>query len=296
MFLTANRPDQARYVEFREGQFVSFHQTKASSRLATQEEKQRVENDPLLRSDETTSSPPTDTPTVFEGRVPIAWHKGIGLLFLVFLFLMGIITFQLSKTFLSETQAFLSTQNVPLIEEVESWLSPLRPSTSGGQVSNTAQSKELIMTDLTQILHIHHAINGGYESVKTVARDYASAKITAGERNNRLTKILDETTQLLTYNESRWEVRKKTDGEPLYKANHERLLQLQHTVHRLAEAPYRGLSLDYLNEEILNDQPLFQTQIATFKTVLSAYEIPFTETNGKLVFSFEDITPTPKNY
>lgn len=295
MFLTMNRPERHRYVEFKDGQFVTIHQTKASSRMATQEDKQRFEDltqgysessQPFSFESEAAESPLTlqeEPSTFFEEKLPNQWKQGASLIFFVFLLCMAFIIFQLTHVFFNETQAYLKTDQVPLIHQLDKWLAlngqePLTPS---------KHSTELVMTDLTQVLHIHHAINESYETLKAITQDYASTKISAGERNYRLGMVLTEINQLIDYNQSRWQERQNSDSRALYEANDARLTHLTQVVSVLLEAPYRGLSIDQLNEGILNDQPLFEHQIQAFKDILDQYQIPYTEAGGKLQFSFE---------
>lgn len=290
MFLSIDRPPRHRYVEFKEGQFVTIHQTKASSRLATQEDKQRFEDLAQTKTSEksgakTFQSETEEPQTIFEQKIPPIWKKGVNLIFLVFLIGMAFIIFQLSSLFLSDTQAYLSTNQISIIEQFDQWLILKGEDTQTSQTDPT----EMVMTDLTQVLHIHHALNEAYETVKEITRDYASARISAGERNQRLTIVLTEMNQLSDYNQSRLEERHQSKSRILYEANTARLTHFIEGIEQLLEAPYRALSLEQLNKNIEQDQPLFNQQVQAFKDVLDAYQIPYTETNGKLHFSFEGV-------
>lgn len=290
MFLSIDRPPRHRYVEFKEGQFVTIHQTKASSRLATQEDKQRFEDLAQTKTSEkggakTFQSETEEPQTIFEQKIPPIWKKGVNLIFLVFLIGMAFIIFQLSSLFLSDTQAYLSTNQISIIEQFDQWLILKGEDTQTSQTDPT----EVVMTDLTQVLHIHHALNEAYETVKEITRDYASARISAGERNQRLTIVLTEMNQLSDYNQSRLEERHQSKSRILYEANTARLTHFIEGIEQLLEAPYRALSLEQLNKNIEQDQPLFNQQVQAFKDVLDAYQIPYTETNGKLHFSFEGV-------
>lgn len=288
MLLTLNRPERHRYVEFKDGQFVTIHQTKASSRLATQEDKQRFEelaqtynsNEGGVKTFQLEQEEPK---TFFEQSLPPMWKKGANLIFLVFLIGMAFIIFQLSSVFLSDTQAYLSTEQIPLIDQLDQWLTLKGEETQRVPIDST----EVVMTDLTQVLHIHHTLNESYETIKGVVRDYASTRISAGERNQRLAVILKEMQQLKAYNQSRLEERQESKSQAVYEANADRLTHLIQVLETLLEAPYRALSLEQLNEGIAQDQPLFEQQVKAFKGVLEAHNIPYTETNGKLHFSFE---------
>ena len=279
MLVTLNRPERHRFVEFKEGQFITIHQTKASSRLATQEDKQRF--DDLAQTNP--SKEGEEPQTFFEQRIPPFWSQRVNFIFLVFLIGMAFIIFQLSSLFLSDTQAYLSTHQIPIIDQLDQWLTLKGEDTQGSIIDST----EVVMTDLTQVLHLHHSINESYESVKTIIRDYASTKISAGERNQRLKVLLTEMEQLSAYNQSRLEDREGSKSRSLYEANAARLTHFMQVIQVLLDAPYRALSLEQLNEGIEQDQPFFQQQVKVFKEVLEAQGIPYTETNGKLHFSFE---------
>lgn len=282
MLLTMNRPERHRFVEFKDGQFVTSHQTKESNRLGTQEDQQRLESmlTSSLSEDHTLNQ--EEPLTFFEEKLPPTWRKGAILGLLVFLISMAFIIFQLSKLFLSETQAYLATEQVPIVSQEEQHLI-----LNGQYLTNSTGTSEVVITDLTQILHLHHSINESYETLKTIVREYGSARISIMAKNQRLTAVQTELQQLLTYNQGRLEERKNSQSRMIYEANAKRLEHILQVVDILLQAPYRSACLDQLNLGIEQDRPLFNQQIEAFKEVLKNNQIPYTESEGKLHFSFE---------
>lgn len=290
MLLNLNRPERHRYVEFKDGQFVTIHQTKASSRLATQEDKQRFNDSFSIDAFEQSETSQVglekeESLTFFEQIIPPVWKKGMNLIFLVFLIMMAFIIFQLSRVFLSDTQAYLETHQIPLMEQIESFFSSDEANTPNVGVNST----ELVLTDLTQVMHIQHSINESYEELKVIIRNYASGRMMSSERNQYLTPLLTEMSQLESYNQTRLDDRSSSAGEALYKANALRIQNLIQVIETLLTSNSRRMSLDQLNAGIENDRPLFEQQVQAFKNALDENNIPYTEKNGKLHFSFEGI-------
>lgn len=290
MLLNLNRPERHRYVEFKDGQFVTIHQTKASSRLATQEDKQRFNDSFSIDAFEQSEASQVgveneDALTFFEQRIPPVWKKGMNLIFLVFLIMMAFIIFQLSRVFLSDTQAYLETHQIPLMEQIESFFGSDETNTPNVGVNST----ELVLTDLTQVMHIQHSINESYEELKVIIRNYMSGRMMSSERNQYLTPLLTEMNQLESYNQTRLDDRSSSAGETLYKANALRIQNLIQVIETLLTSNSRRMSLDQLNAGIENDRPLFEQQVQAFKNALDENNIPYTEKNGKLHFSFEGI-------
>lgn len=263
-----------RFIDVEDGEFIEFRQAKESYYLETHQENQpqSLDHEPLLSSEETEDS----SFTVLKNK------KGY-FAFLFILLLMGFVIWNLSQVFWKETESYLNTVG-PTIMNESSMTNGLPTSANSSETVNLSVSKGNSI--LGYFIHTQHGINALYEEAKLIVKDFSTGNLTHREKVEKVEKLIETLKEVESYNNSYLGVEGNSTIKQYYQLNQSRLNVLEAGLKTVQESTYRSTTIDLMNEKILEDQVIYQTQLKVFKTFLTEQHLNFYEKDGKLYFDF----------
>ena len=256
------KKERVRYIVFQNGEFIETVHNKESYYVSTHEETEPGKNSQNNESKQSieNSQKRTIYRSVFNVSVLAALAVGF------------IILFNSFETKLEESLPYLNTQSPEQINDA-----------STNEATEVMMDAQLV-NELSYILHTHHAINSLYEEAKTSVSKYANGSISKMAFETELTNIANKIKTLMAYNDA--QIASNSDLIELHQTTSVRLNFLLELLREVVTTKSRVMVIEVLNEGIELDQPLFNSKLTNFKSILNTYQIPYTESDRYLSFEF----------
>lgn len=256
-----------RYIIFQDGEFIETVHNKESYYVSTQNEeteKGQTSQHPNENGEGKFTSEQTQKRNVRRSFFSISA--------LLTLFVGFILLFISFENKIEESLPYIHTNSTSPITD-----------TSSSEVNQATIDAKLV-NELSYVLHTHHAINNLYEESKASVSKYASGSISQFALETELTNLATQIKTLIAYNES--QVSTSEELTELHQTTSVRLNFLLELLREVVTTKNRVLVIDVLNNGIELDQPLFNSQLTNFKSILDAHHIAYTESDGYLSFEF----------
>ena len=257
------KDERIRYIVFQDGKFIETIHNKESYYLSTQEK----ETEDNQTNSEQTTEKSNLTENIQRKNGFMKFLNGMFLTSLVVGFSFLIISYNVS---IENSLPYLNTNSPQPITDVSE--------------DNEVLVDNETVNELSYILHTHHAINNLYEEAKTSTSKFSSGSINHAELEAELTILATQIKSLMAYNET--QVSENEDLTQLYQTTSVRLEFLLELLRDVVTTKNRVLIIQVMNNGIELDEPLFNSQLSNFKSVLDRLQIPYTESENHLNFEF----------